>query len=641
MMTPELKILPHLLQDTDSKVDSHGFIGMIAANDLVLIKRWDLVKDWETAKREEIEHIQAEHGEHALKDGGSLRYKLLEKRTGRDGETWVVLTEAAEFSLRERVGTIGFRERKDMGEGTMAVFFVKRIRLSGGYAEVSFSWYDDAWMFSQEARTEHESSLNARNHDGDEHLGTRDEGGPMKRQPLHARLAAISDAGLIHRLAHMKVFLQKTNIVQISGIEFRDALGCENDPNWKQRVVSALHALTRLYFQVKMNGSEKMGKTEGVFLASFQEVRVKEGEQTDWIFILEIPRHALGSLALFVKGDEQLTKEGMREMQLDFGVKVSKEDYQESRLATFWTISPHLEHELQLTPSQAKLFYWLQRNLTLNKDGRKDGGLPIRSNFPGSNEVRVYTDGFCPVLPAGRKFIGALGHFKSVANPETGWKLKTILIEADRVIPKGHGENRRTLCRAGLDDLRRLVEAPPFDGIIAVFTANGEPPITLRVALTRYSPEELVERRLMPFYPADLRSRLRDYKNFRNRDRFGRGESFRSLEFTGDESAARANEAARMGEVVVLTDDGQVLLRRRLKDARKERGLTQAAAGRILGVSQVTISNWEAGIDRANIGARRLRGKPIPPAMIPRVERWIETGDATSLRKKLSARRAV
>lgn len=62
----------------------------------------------------------------------------------------------------------------------------------------------------------------------------------------------------------------------------------------------------------------------------------------------------------------------------------------------------------------------------------------------------------------------------------------------------------------------------------------------------------------------------------------------------------------------------------RLYIARKEKKLSQAAVGRIFGVSQGTANYWERETDPGEDG--KVHGKAIPADVVPLIVRWVEAG---------------
>lgn len=62
----------------------------------------------------------------------------------------------------------------------------------------------------------------------------------------------------------------------------------------------------------------------------------------------------------------------------------------------------------------------------------------------------------------------------------------------------------------------------------------------------------------------------------------------------------------------------------RLYIARKEKKLSQAAVGRIFGVSQGTANYWERGTDPGEDG--KVHGKAISADVVPLIVRWVEAG---------------
>jgi tetratricopeptide (TPR) repeat protein len=102
-----------------------------------------------------------------------------------------------------------------------------------------------------------------------------------------------------------------------------------------------------------------------------------------------------------------------------------------------------------------------------------------------------------------------------------------------------------------------------------------------------------------------------------------------------------ADASARQGRVTADTQPTVApALRTRLRTARQSRGLTLAAVGALFGVSHATVSQWESGPEPDARG--HVRGKPIPSALRPLLERWIATGEApTAEELAVHTRRSV
>jgi DNA-binding XRE family transcriptional regulator len=73
----------------------------------------------------------------------------------------------------------------------------------------------------------------------------------------------------------------------------------------------------------------------------------------------------------------------------------------------------------------------------------------------------------------------------------------------------------------------------------------------------------------------------------------------------------------------------------RLYKKRKELKLSQAVVGKYFGISQVKISQWEAGTEPDAQG--NIKGKPISRELIPLVERWVEL-DIIPSKEELASR---
>ncbi len=121
-------------------------------------------------------------------------------------------------------------------------------------------------------------------------------------------------------------------------------------------------------------------------------------------------------------------------------------------------------------------------------------------------------------------------------------------------------------------------------------------------------------------------------------DRKRRWETLTGWRVTEDpDEAERAHESGRgvSGSTWGPGPD-DTPLHDRLRAARLKRGLSQTEVGGIFGVSQRSVSHWEARLEPQ--GDERSRGKPIPRDLAPLILLWIESGVAPT-DQELAARK--
>jgi len=235
-------------------------------------------------------------------------------------------------------------------------------------------------------------------------------------------LRAVKDGPRLMDLILRRLGSEWVSPVRIPAWELRLALGCDGDEGGHTRVEDAIRALRRFeYFLNSESGGEPtLGKAEGAFLLRWEYYGRGPGRHTDGDFSLHVSPAFLGSLAVFETSSHKL-KPASASVFLDFGRKLDeaerkKLDYVRSPTA----LLPMYDQAAGFTQSQKRLLRFLERELTRQNDATRHKELFV----PRSTEPRVYGHEFCPLLPKGRKFHGALGHYKANHNPEAGRKLK-------------------------------------------------------------------------------------------------------------------------------------------------------------------------------------------------------------------------
>ena len=141
------------LHDGPTRYDRNALALVSKLGRLHLPRKWTTLKPWTDYEQEEVARLQAEYGAAAFTDQRTKQSpnapgKLLTRETrmveGVPTDA-VVLTRESRTALRDRVGCVGFRERRRDRDGQYREYLVKRFRVSGGYVETSLSWYGSAW----------------------------------------------------------------------------------------------------------------------------------------------------------------------------------------------------------------------------------------------------------------------------------------------------------------------------------------------------------------------------------------------------------------------------------------------------------------------------------------------------------------
>jgi len=376
----------------------------------------------------------------------------------------------------------------------------------------------------------------------------------------------------------------------------------------------------------------------GQFLSGFGEFRRGPGEHTDGYFKLEVSEAFVGCLAVFKAAPHRLKEAGLVHL-LDWNKKLSKEEKAELRRGRGFVhglnLSPFWDAAKGFTPAQSNLRRFILAELTKKKDSasRARRGEKVRSDHPEANAPRLYGKAFCPLLPEGKVFCGALSHYKK--NPEAGRTLFGTRREATKTggehpggllqvmgytLPPGAARKKREeVVRQALEDFQTVV-VKAFGGAIAA--RLGTTWLTMEEA-ARLTEKELRRVCWLFFLPPDFESRVAADIEQDAVKRHARGEA--PYLVTVEKAEAGGNHGAERLPLYV-----------RLRMVRKERGLRQEDVASLFEVSKMTVSKWEEGTDPDEEGT--VRGKPISRELAPLVVRWVETGEPPRP-EELAARR--
>jgi DNA-binding XRE family transcriptional regulator len=630
------------LHEAPTRIDKNALALLNASSGLTLPRSLAKVPRWDELVREEAARIYTEQGEEAFKPKPGVRGKLLEKRTARGGETVFSLTPEAEDALLQSEGHKGFVRKVAEPDGGEREYFMKRFRAGGGFLGVGLSWYGAAAPLGEdETRRDLERERERAS------LGELFEADRAQEERRLRRLGSISDAREVAKLILHRFGARGENPLRVPVQDLRVLLECEKDPNGLARVRGALQALQELRFVLNTSGvgGGLSLRSSGSFLNDVTEIRRGGGGHGEGEFSVTISERFVGVLHAFNTAHYRI-RDAQKVLTYDWGKKLEDAEREELRggyLRGFSSLTPYYDKAAGFTESQSRLRTWIEAELTRRKDPTAVGRESARAkkDAPDRDAPRVYGADFCPLLPQGQRFHGALGHFdrRNHGNPEKGRTLagtrtlpstsgksggrrEGLLAVMSYTLPPGAASRaRRKVYADALQDIRRVV-VETFGGVVAGRTTEGR-------WLALADVEKLSEQELgrgvswCLFLPEDWQAKRRAGFEKYQAERHERGETpYRVTVSTGPEAEAVAGADAAW---------------KRLPEVRQERKLSQAQVGRVFGVSQQVVAYWEAGPEPNEDG--RVKGKAVPAYLEPLLRHWIETSNAPTEAELAEARK--
>lgn len=611
---------------------------------------WERVPRLEDLEATAIEKLQEELGEEAFRGREApLREVTVNRQTG---ETAFKLSSAKARELREEYGQRpgGFRELDRAGRE----YLVQCVETSGGLLETRVSWWGEAGPLFESYRKDQLAQAQEAVREAKEQPSLFEDLTQERKNRANAWLARMRCYDLGVALLHMALaeFGQEgLNPVAFLARDLRRSLGLDDDPNWKSQAEGALDGLTALVVQLRSAEGYRGG---GPMLSWWEYFPAGPGRHGQGTYLLHLSAPAIGRLRHFATGaTERLPyskEEGLAvdATTYDWQREPSEEDVQEElgigpkrrrsrRLRGPWYESyggglPHYATSEGLSPNQQTLLRKLDSQETLKGSGVANGpdGRPwTRRSGPRAEDrgqPRIYTSAFCPLLPEGRRYHGALGNFKGRGSEQgrtlggrggTGW-LKELGYSLKRGRATKHNES---VARQAIQDFQ-LVVVELLGGVVAAkyrgdwITVEVAQKLPLAVLLSEvtwflFPPEGWLE---------DLRKRYEAKHGVLVSQSPAEARAVREGVLTGDTTLAPAGRS----------EDGQKQwpLYIQLQIAMKARELTQQAVAEFFGVSQSAVSRWLKGPE----------GRPIPQELRPMVKHWIATEEPPS-REQLEARR--
>jgi len=334
---------------------------------------------------------------------------------------------------------------------------------------------------------------------------------------------------------------------------------------------------------------------------------------------------AIGGLRVFALPSSKVKEP--RGLLLGWTKDLTKEDEEtlsaEPYLKGFSKLAPYYDRHMGFTTSQTKLREWIEHQITLNKDGvRKEReALRRKPHASDANSPREYDRAFCPLLPEGQRFHAALGHFEArkgggaergrklvgtsapaSSSGKSGGREGGLLQVMGHELPKSRAAKTKTATEA-LQDIRFVVEEH-FAGVVVAHPSK-DAWLSFEEATEKLSVEELLDVAWLFFLPPDWLTKMRARYNEKQEERLAAGETDATYVMIGPDDPEAPRERP---------------LRERLRKAMADRGLSGAKVAPVFGVTKMSVSRW------LNVE----NGKPIAEALVPLVERWIETGEAPS-----------
>jgi len=632
-----------VLRDAPTRYDREALRLVHGLASLKLPRKLASVPSWEKLEAEEIQRLQEEDGDLAfnkLPDPNG-RAPLLRRTVSAKEGNKIVLTPDGRSSLLERWSNRWFRQTQKDEDGVTREYVVRHLPVrGGGHLEARFTLYGQAWPLVEDARDDFESQARARlapPQTSQASLLLYDAAEEKLRAELESRLQfirAVKDAHVLMRAILAEFGATGRNPVEKPLHELRHLLGYEKDPDGPRKVRGALRSLSELRFRLEASGVDGFnGKTFGSFVAEVEERRRGKGEHVDGEVLIHLAPSAIGGLRVFSLGAYQVKEP--KKLLFDWNKTLSKEDKETSSsepyLRSFSKLAPYYDRHLGLTVSQTKLREWLEHNVTRNKDGvtKERASLRRKPGAADANAPRLYDCSFCPALPEGETFVAALGHYEArkgggaergrklagsatppAVSGKSGGREGGLLHVMGYELPKNRSASRRQeVTLRVLQDMKCVVE-DHFKG--AVVARRGSEWLRLEDATDKLSVEELLSGVSWFFFlPPDWLAHMHATYNALQEERFKRGETDTIYKMV----PADAPEAPR-----------ERPLRERLRKAMADRKLTGPKVAELFGVTKMSVSRW----------LNPDTGKPIAEALVPLVERWIETGEPP-LKEELAA----
>ena len=610
------------------------------------VKRWAGLPTLAELEAQEVRRLQDELGDEAERKTAD-RGPLLLKRT-RKGETVFSLSSEAVHALKVRHGLgLGYR---DLDQKTGEEFLVRLFQANRGYLEVGLSWERMAGPWVEEWRKDLDAVAAREEKNLRESLfDALDEPRRREVERIVLRVKRLGDGWKVLELILSELGASGANPVRLPAVVLKTLLGLDGtDPHARERIDSALESLRAVTVRVKSFGMESI-KAYGSLVSWWEYHGAGAGSHGEGDYVVRVTPEAVGCLKVFESGTHRLAS-GREVTNYAFGKpdENQKKGLKGVGFVGFDSGRVFYNAAEDFTPEEESLVAFLEKELTANRDTARDWPKGRKKsqrapNAADAHEARVYLSDFCPLLEAGRRYHAALGHFRR--NAEAGWTLagsrtrstdsggahtEGLLGRLGFLTPPGKvsGERTRQIRRA-LETMKSVV-VDYLEGVVAGKDEGGK---WLSLKDAAALPENELKRVRWYFFLPETWPTIRRQKwEARQAERARKGLTPYAWKSTDNPRTAEAARLFLRGQAHAVEvkpsaalpeTSGLVLVRHRLRKARLERGLTLEAVGRVFGVGKAVVQKWELGTERDPEDGK-VRGKPIPPGLVPLIVRWVE-----------------
>lgn len=603
-----------------------------------LPRRWSNIPRIEDLERDEIDRLLAEERKSAEKSS------LLKRTYSSTGEERVRLSDKGLLELKLLHGKRGYISWEN-GQRLWRMVDCP----DGSRVEIGLSWDGIIWPLIDSRRKEWQEEAERLRKDIEsrlafEELNSTDQrrvdrmlkdlyGWEKGRDMMEAILAQLG--------------VQQTNPVTMPAESFRLLLWPNGDfpDEWKQVVDSLLSLLRAMDFRANVYGNTPI-KGEASFIGEWWYHSRGKGGHGEGVYAVTVMPGFVGCLRIYENAEKVRLRCGREALTYDFSHKPTDEQEEEigwgrgrtarDRFVQFDSGRPWYSQAAGLTDKQKLLHQYIEHNLTRQADtcskARWGRDVKVHKNAKDARENRRYTSAFCPVLPPGTEYCGALSFF--IRNPEAGITLygteskaarhtAGLLQEMGYLLPTGGAKReRQEIVASALGDLKAVV-VEYLGGVVAGFHNGAWIPFEKFASLDERSLCRKL--RFFLFIPVDFNERRqKQWEQTTGKRVITSAKEAERLLWEGVEPTPANGETTRKAEPIASPETAYrgLPLYERLRFVMKDRGLRQQAVSSIFGVSQQSMSYWLKGTIPDMDG--KVYGKPIPEELVPLVVRWIE-----------------
>ena len=607
-----------------------------------LPRRWSNIPRIEDLERDEIDRLLAEERKSGEKSS------LLKRTYSSTGEERVRLSDKGLLELKLQHGKRGYISWEN-GQRLWRMIDCP----DGSRVEIGLSWNGIVWPLIDSRRKEWQEEAERLRKDIESRLAFEDLNSTDQRRVdrMLKDLYGWEKGRDVMEAILAQLGVQKTNPVIMPAESFRLLLWPNGDfpDEWKQVVDSILSLLRAMDFRANVYGNPPI-KGEASFIGEWWYHARGKGGHGEGVYAITVMPGFVGCLRIYENAEKVRLRCGREALTYDFSHKPTDEQEEEigwgrgrtarDRFVQFDSGRPWYSQAAGLTDKQKLLHQYIEHNLTRQADtcskARWGRDVKVHKNAKDARENRRYTSAFCPLLPPGTEYCGALSCF--VRNPEAGITLygteskaarhtAGLLQEMGYLLPTGGAKReRQEIVASALGDLKAVV-VEYLGGVVAGLHNGAWIPFEKFASLDEQSLCRKL--RLFLFIPVDFNERRqKQWEQTTGKRVTTSAKEAERLLWEGVEPTPANGETTRKAEPIASPETAYrgLPLYERLRFVMKDRGLRQQAVSSIFGVSQPTVAYWLKGTIPDMDG--KVYGKPIPEELVPLVVRWIERGEA-------------